>query len=177
MRISTQGLSLWYERPASERELRQRLGRLDVAATAQLEDPSGYPTEFYLLHVQQAGSTLAVGLGCTGQSIAPQVHVADGESILLGFASQVVRLRVEDGQQLWQVELGALFRELIELRELNLLLVIHELGAACLSHEGEVLWRFDKDLVEHFAIKRESLILRFATAPGVRLDLRTGERW
>lgn len=175
MRFSTHGLSLGYESLTTERELRQRLAGLDVSASLLLEDPSAYPAAYYLLRVEQGGSSLAVGVAGQLHGPRPQVHVVDSEHLLIGYGSEVVKLLLPKGEMLWQVELGSLFRELIELPALNQLLVIHEIGALCLTPEGEVLWRFDKALVEHYAIKRESLILRFVDAPGVRLDLRTGE--
>ncbi|MFZ5813806.1 MAG: hypothetical protein ACOY93_00705 [Bacillota bacterium] len=172
MRFSAKGLSLHVDAFPSQRELRQALSRLSDAATLQLGDETG---QFLLLHARRGSVSLAVGL-CLEAESWPQVHLTDGERILLGFGSQLVQLLVAEGRVLWQAFLGAPFRELIELEELDRLLVIHDQGAVCLSPEGEELWRHDRDLVEQYAIKRESLILRFAKAPGVRLDLLTGER-
>lgn len=169
MRFSARGLTLRADQLASQRELRQALARIPEAVTLLMGTES---SQFFLLQVERGGATLAVGLCVEGE---PQVHLVDAEHLLLGFGTEVLSLHVPDGAVVWHCSLGSPFREMLELESLDRLLVIHEFGAVCLSPEGEELWRYDKDLVEHFAIKRESLILRFQKAPGVRLDLLTGE--
>lgn len=175
MRFSAKGLVVTSQRLSSQRELRQALSRLDHATTVLLGEANLFAGEYDLLQIAQGNSTLAVGLCHEGQGLEPQVHLLDREHLLLGFNREVVKLQVPDGAVVWQLHLGALFWQLVEFEWLDRLLVIHELGALCLTPEGEECWRYDKDLLEQFAIKKESLVLRFVKAPGVRLDLRTGE--
>ena len=89
--------------------------------------------------------------------------------------SEIVAVNVETRQIEYRVNLGFLFRVMVELPEIGLVLVLHETGATAIRADGGEVWSFTRDVLEDARLDGTKIHFEFMDSDPVTLDVIDGK--
>lgn len=134
------------------------------------------PREFTMLNVSRAMIPLgAIGIASYGVGIRPQQVVRDAK-IMVGYNRRIAVIELVPLAICKQVDLLSLFWEFISLPGVPFVVALCETAVLAVSDSGNVLWRYDTDLVKTHEVRGQELFLTFWDSPACRIDLMSGER-
>jgi hypothetical protein len=94
--------------------------------------------------------------------------------LLLGLNDEVVGFSVATLRPAFLVRCAALVYRVIETNHAGIVLIITEIGAACITEAGVVLWEYAQDLLASWALEGDTLSLAFLDTAAVRLNILEG---
>lgn len=128
---------------------------------------------YYLVRVDDDVNVFLVGVICEDHGITPNVCLLGDRELVFGFNQTVVGIRCSQKRITFEHDLPGLFYRFYQLPS-NRVLVLNELGVSLLSDLGDLLWGYDKDIVEGVEITSASIRLTFMDSPAVTIDIETG---
>lgn len=134
---------------------------------------------FYALKIffgSQSKNTFGIGIISEGHGLTPQVLIlASKQQIFFGFNQEVVLIDCDNKKIIYEYALNSLFYKFIYLPNLELILILHEIGLVALRENGSKIWEFDKDIVEDYEIINDKINLKFMDSDSIQLSLITGK--
>ena len=176
MRLAIHGMEVDFQSWASKDQLSSHLGRFEKAILLGESDDS--EREFFSVAFRpiltEGMQSVGVGVCSEGHGISPEALLISTELCLFGLNSEIVAIKVADGQVAFRKTLGVLFHALVPIPALNLILVMHETGAVAIANSGAPLWQFSRDVVKKFHISDSTLHFDFMDSEPATLDLVSG---
>lgn len=127
-------------------------------------------------HSATESCCFGIGIVSEGLGLPPQVlAIPEAGLLVFGFNDQVMAFNVNNRKIAYQIGLDrSPFRSFLHRRDLNVVLVFHEIGLVAIGEDGRVLWRFDRDVITESFIDGQTIGLEFMDSPSVKLDLMSG---
>jgi hypothetical protein len=136
-------------------------------------------SEFYSAMIRLSLSGLqsfGVGICSEGHGLIPHLlPVTDGEMLLFGYNQEVSAVCLKNKVVLWTIKLDSLFSSFLHLREKEMILVFHEIGVFAIRESGQVLWRYEDDIIVDVRVDHDSLHLEFMDSAPACLPLLSRE--
>lgn len=134
---------------------------------------------FYAVKVffgNQSKNTFGIGIISEGHGLTPQILIlASQQRLFFGFNQEVVLIDCDNKKIIYEYSLNSLFYKFIYLPNLELILILHEIGLVALKENGNKIWEFDKDIVEDYEIINDNINLKFMDSDSIQLSLITGK--
>jgi hypothetical protein len=91
-----------------------------------------------------------------------------------GLNEEVAGINIAALRPAFHVSFVAPVHGLVETSHADLVLVITEIGAACISDAGRVLWEYAQDQLTSWRLEGDTLSLAFLDTPPARLNILAG---
>ena len=135
--------------------------------------------EFFSVIIQAAEPPLdnsGVGICSMVIGLQPEIYLQPQNRILLvGFNSTVYGVDLLDSTVAFCHELNSPFYYFAPVSMPPRILVQHEVGIVMLTEEGEVLWKFDGDIITGLQYYDNKLELQFMDTSPISLELESGK--
>ncbi len=134
-------------------------------------------SEFYsaTIYLNRAMNRFGVGICSLGIGLTPALLPQPENSVLIfGFNSDVVGVRIPGGEIVFQLKVETLFHAFLSVHRKEMILVKDEIGIVALTQNGNVLWKFGRDVITNAVIEGDQLHLQFMDSPEVFLNLSNG---
>jgi hypothetical protein len=178
MRISVGDQSLKIQRWESKDEMVEAVARCE-GGNIVLGLEAEQQVDFFSVFVRAEPSgqcSFAIGICSEGHGLVPQVAVRpESLELIFGFNREVVAVRLRQREVAYRIELDCLFHTFVELPKEEMLLAVHEIGIVALAKEGQVLWRYDCEIIDGFVIHDNQMELRFMDGSTVSVDIQCGK--
>lgn len=121
-----------------------------------VEAPRGY----YSCSLKGAPYPVQLGIIVNQQKAPSLLLLLSARCVLVGHDQSISIIDLESGSLLETILLEGIFFEFLRIEEMELILVLHELGCMALSEQGEVLWqRAARDVLEGWRVVGDRLEL------------------
>ncbi|MBN1886577.1 MAG: hypothetical protein JW850_01250 [Thermoflexales bacterium] len=177
MHISFAEYSLELHEWQSKHQMISSLEDCEAGSCVLGENPD-QESNFYsvVVHLGQSGlRRYGIGICSQGHGLVPHLLIQpEFLRLILGFNSDIVGIRIPDGRVDFSLHLDSLFYSFLPVYNKKVILVMHESGVVSLTQNGQMIWKFEKDIITRTTIEENYLWLTFMDALPVRLNLLNG---
>lgn len=137
------------------------------------------PKEFFSVIIRPVDDRLegiGVGICSLGIGLQPVIYLQEeSNKLIIGYNSNVCGLNLNNGAMTFCYKLNSPFYDIVVLPIQYRILIQHEVGVVMLTEEGEILWKFDGDIITGLQHSENALELQFMDMPTVSLALDSGK--
>jgi hypothetical protein len=125
---------------------------------------------------RESAHHFGIGICSEGHGLVPHMLLQPLiGTLVFGFNSEVAGFNIYEKKVHFKIKLDTLFSSFISFEKWKIILIIHETGVVSINENGQVLWKYDSDVITDCVIVDENIHLKFMDAKSIALSVLNGK--